>query len=184
MNIAVTGHRPDAFLVSHYSVDSVIRIADNAVCVLKREFGEDLKFNLGAAIGVDQWVGMACIENNVNYHMYLPFHPAVQSKYWTSEQKIELDRQLKLASGINIVEPNINAEYAPYLYQERNEKMIDNADFVVAFWVGKKRGGTYHAINYGLKQSKFVFNALNDFRLICKDDLKTGWTPPTVDKNG
>ena len=177
MKIAITGHRPDAFLVSHYSPDTIIRIASDTVCVFQREFQDELIFNLGGAIGADQWVGAACIEHGVPFKLYLPFHPSVQAKYWSFEQRQELDRQMKHAVGINIIEPNPDATYSPHLYQERNEKMVDDANFVVAFWVGKRRGGTFNAMQYALKESKFVFNALDSNRPVFKDNLKIGWTP-------
>jgi uncharacterized phage-like protein YoqJ len=177
MKIAITGHRPDSFLISHYSPDTIIRLADNMVCVFKREFKDELFFNLGGAVGADQWVGKACIEHNVSYKLYLPFHPSIQARYWNSEQKQELDRQMRYASGINIIEPNPDAKYQPYLYQERNKKMVDDSNFVVAFWMGKRRGGTFNAMQYALKQSKFVFNALDKNRPLFKEDLKKGWNP-------
>lgn len=180
MRIAITGHRPDSFIVSHYKPSHIIRIANDLVYNLKREFGDDLSFNIGGAIGVDQWVGMACIEHNVHYHMFLPFFPEVQAKYWNSIQKKELDRQLRYASGIDI--SDMSYKYLPQMYQVRNQKMIDSANFLVAFWVGKKRGGTYNAIKYALKCSKFVYNALNNRYPINDVDLEKGWTPPTVKK--
>lgn len=180
IKIAVTGHRPDAFLVSHYLPETIQRAASDMVAVFKREHKEELMFNLGGAIGVDQWVGAACIEQNVPYVLYLPFHPDVQSKFWTPEQKNELNRQIKYAAGIDMIEPNIDAPYAVYNYQKRNEKMIDEAHFVVAFWVGKRRGGTFNAIKYGLKKSKFVLNALDDLRPLFNEDVKKGWTPPAM----
>jgi len=178
MKIAITGHRPDAFIVSHYDSSQVIRIANDMVCTFKREFGDDLTFNLGGAIGVDQWVGMACIEHRVRFKMFLPFLPEVQGRYWSREQKDELDRQLMVAAGIDITD--LSGQYIPQMYQIRNKKMIDAADFLVAFWVGKRRGGTYNAIKYALKQSKFVYNAMNERKLIVEADLKKGWTPPTM----
>jgi len=60
--------------------------------------------------------------------------------------------------------------------------MVDCADFVVAFWVGKRRGGTFNTMKYALKQSKFVFNGLNELRPVFSESLKLGWTPPTVGK--
>jgi len=181
MIIAVTGHRPDAFLVSHYSPETIIRIASDTIHVFKREFGDDLLFNLGGAIGVDQWVGAACIEQNVRFRLYLPFPPEVQGKYWSDEQKTELSRQMQHAVGIDIIDPS--GEYDMEKFQARNVKMIDEANIVVAFWVGKRRGGTFNAMKYSLGQSKFVFNALNRLRPLFKEDLKRGWTPKTVRNN-
>lgn len=178
--IAVTGHRPDSFLVSHYSNDMINKIVGDIVSAFKREHKDELIFNLGGAIGIDQWVGAACIEQNIPYVLYLPFHPDVQSKFWKEDQKQELERQIKHASGIVIINPNISAPYEVYNYQKRNEKMIDESNFVVAFWVGKKTGGTYNAIKYGLKRSKFVLNGLNELKPLFKEDLSKGWTPPIV----
>lgn len=180
IKIAITGHRPDSFLVSHYSIESIIRLIGDTVAVFEREYKDDLMFNLGGAIGADMWAGAACIEQKIPFCLYLPFHPDIQSKYWTPDQRKELVRQMEHARGIHIVEPNVEAPYDSSNFLKRNENMVDNASFVVAFWVGKRRGGTFHAINYGLKSSKFVFNALNELKPIFKEDLKVGWTPPTV----
>lgn len=182
VQIAITGHRPDSFLISHYNPESIMRIADDVVWRLKKEYKDDLCFNLGGALGADLWVGTACMANKVNFRLYLPFHPKVQTTHWTDEQKAELDRQLMCASGIDIMEPNPDIEYNVTRYFERNQKMVDDASFVIAFWVGKRRGGTFHAMNYALKNSKFVFNALDGLRPIFKEELKNGWTPPTVNK--
>ncbi len=160
IQVAITGHRPDSFLVSHYELSTVIRIVDDTIWRLKKEYKEELCFNLGGALGTDLWAGSACIKNDVKFRLYLPFHPKIQAAHWTKEQKLELDNQLQKASGIDIMEPNPDIEYNIGRYFERNQKMVDDASFVVAFWVGKRRGGTFHAMNYALKNSKFVFNAL------------------------
>lgn len=175
MKIAITGHRPDAFLVSHINPDTIIRMANDTICVLKREFGDELEFNLGGAIGVDQWVGMACVEHKINFHLYLPFLPEVQGKYWTEPQQTELARQMRHAAGIDIIEATGNYDVAKYF--ERDRRMVDNSNIVVAFWVGKRRGGTFQTMQYALSQSKFVFNALNNLQPVFKEDLKKGWIP-------
>jgi uncharacterized phage-like protein YoqJ len=172
MIISVAGHRPDTYLLSHSSFDTIIRIASDTAYILKEEFKDDLKFNLGGAIGSDQWMGMACIEHNIKFDLYLPFPQEIQTKYWAEEQKLELDRQMKHASGITIIDPSGNYDKAKY--QERNERMISDSNFVVAFWVGRKTGGTFNSISYALKQSKFVFNALDGLRPIFKENLRKG----------
>jgi uncharacterized phage-like protein YoqJ len=183
IKVAITGHRPDSFLVSHYEISTVIRMVDDTVWRLKKEYKEELCFNLGGALGTDLWAGSACIKNDVKFRLYLPFHPKIQAAHWTKEQRLELDNQLQKASGIDIMEPNPDIEYNIGRYFERNQKMVDDASFVVAFWVGKRRGGTFHAMNYALKNSKFVFNALDGLRPIFTEELNNGWTPPTVGDN-
>lgn len=182
MRVAITGHRPDPFIQSHYSQEKLAMIIDGVVATFDREHGEDLSFNLGGAIGADQWVGQACIENAVKFHLYLPFLPEVQSKYWGAEQKQQLSRQIEKASSVTIVDPSGN--YEVWRYEERNRIMIDDADILVAFWVGKKRGGTYNAIKYALSKSKPVLHALDNLRWLFKEDLSKGWTPPTMTDRG
>jgi len=180
IQVAITGHRPDSFLVSHYDPETIMRIADDTVWKLKKEYKDELCFNLGGALGADLWVGAACIKNDVRFRLYLPFHPKVQTAHWTTEQKMELNQQLQKAAGIDIMEPNPDIEYNVGRYFERNQKMVDDASFVIAFWVGKRRGGTFHAMKYALNNSKFVFNALDGLRPIFTEELENGWTPPTV----
>lgn len=177
IKIAITGHRPDAFLVSHYSDEWVKHIIENIISAFYREHKSDLHFNLGGAIGVDQWVGDFCIENKIPFSLYLPFKPEVQSRYWSQEQKDNLSNQVNHASGLTIIEPMV---YNISAYNKRNEKMIDDSDFVVAFWVGKRSGGTFNAIKYALKNSKFVLNAFDELKPIFTENLKNGWTPPEI----
>lgn len=178
--VCITGHRPDGFLISKYSFDTVKRIVDDVAFILKKEYGDELEFCLGGACGVDLWMGAAAIDHNIKYKLFLPFLPQIQSKYWSNENKNELDRQLKHAMKIIIPEPSNEYDYKKYY--ERDCIMVDNSDFVVSFWAGKRRGGTFDTMKYALNKSKFVFNALDSFRPIFKHDLEIGWTPPHLIK--
>ena len=174
--VCITGHRPDSFIVSHYSEDAVRRLAGDVACVLKREYGSELTLNLGGAIGADQWMGAAAIEHGVKFGLFLPFLPQIQSRYWTNDQRQELDRQLRAASRITVMDSL--GKYDVAKYHERDRMMVDEADFVVAFWVGRRRGGTFETMKYALSKSKFVLNAMDGLRPVFKQDLETGWTPP------
>lgn len=178
--VCITGHRPDTFLVSHYDVDTIKRIASDTAWILKREYGEDLELCVGGAIGSDQWMGAAAIEHNIRFRLFLPFHPSIQSKYWSKEDKQELDRQMRRAAGITIIDPENDYDVAKY--HQRDREMVNAADFTVAFWSGRRRGGTFQTMKYSLNQSKFVFNALDDLRPVFKYNLEEGWTPPHMRK--
>lgn len=175
-SVCITGHRPDSFLVSHYKSDTVRRIVDDIACVLQREYGDELRLNLGGAIGTDQWMGSSAIKHGIRYKLYLPFHPSVQARYWTAVQREELDRQMRHATGIVIADPS--GEYNVARYHERDRMMVDDSDFVVAFWVGRRRGGTFGTMKYALRQSKLVHNGMDRLRLLFSYDLEQGWTPP------
>jgi uncharacterized phage-like protein YoqJ len=174
--VCITGHRPDSFLVSHYPLDAVRRLAGDIACALKREYGDDLMFNLGGAVGADQWMGAAAMEQGVRYSLFLPFLPQVQARYWDEGQREEFDRQLRGAARIVVVDPS--GQYDPDKYHERDRLMVDEADFVVAFWVGRRRGGTFGTMGYALSKSKFVLNAMDRLRPVFRHDLENGWTPP------
>lgn len=153
-----------------------MRIVDDTACILKREYGDELQLNLGGAIGIDQMMGAAAIEHEIRYVLYLPFKPEIQAKYWKPKQRAELDRQMSRAAGITIVNPN--EEYHPRWYHERDRLMVNEADFTVGFWVGRRQGGTFETMKYSLRQSKMVVNAMDRMRLVFKQDLERGWTPP------
>lgn len=155
-----------------------MRYADDVVCILKREYGADLRLNLGGAIGADQWAGAAAISHGVRFSMYLPFLPQIQAKFWSGEQRGELDRQLRHASRITIVDTD--SKYDVARYHERDRMMVDDANFVVAFWVGRRRGGTHATMKYALSKGKFVLNALDGLRPVFRENLNEGWTPPHI----
>lgn len=177
MKIAITGHRPNSFLISHYNLSQIEQLADDQVCILKRQYGDELIFLLGGAVGTDQMVGNSCIKHNVKFKLFLPYYPSIQAKFWKDSQKKELNRQLKKASGIHIINPNVDAEYSFDAYIKRNKLIVDSSDFVLSFWSGKRKGGTYLTISYALKQNKITLNALDNNSLILNDHLKNGWTP-------
>ena len=186
VRICITGHRPDSFLVSHYSVEVVRRMADDLACALKREYGDGLHFNLGGAVGADQWMGAAALEHGIKYSLFLPFLPQVQARFWSVEQRDELDRQMRGATRIVVVDST--GEYSVGKYFERDRMMVDEGDFVVSFWVGRRRGGTFRTMEYALSQSKLVLNAMDGLRPVFRQDLDKGWTPPHLagegDKDG
>jgi len=180
VKVCITGHRPDRFLVSHYKPETVKSIVGDIACALKREYGDDLWLNLGGANGADQWMGAAAIEHNIKFGLYLPFLPQIQAKFWTDEQRAELDRQMRAATKILIVDSS--GAYDVAKYHERDKLMVDEGDFTVAFWVGRKRGGTFETMKYSLSKAKFVLNALDGLRPIFKHDLEVGWTPPHLEE--
>jgi uncharacterized phage-like protein YoqJ len=178
MKICVTGHRPDAFIVSHYDEEAVKALAESVVEGFKRKYGEKLSFNLGGAVGVDQWMGMAAIDHEVRFSLFLPFPPHIQSRFWKEGQRFELGRQIKCASEIFIADSS--GKYDVSKYHERDKSMVDNCDFVLAFWVGRRRGGTFNTIRYALSKPKSVLNALNNLHPVLESDLESGWTPPHI----
>lgn len=181
MRIAISGHRKDALTQSKYSEEYIKMIIKNVVFRLKKEYQDKLIFNLGGAQGIDSYFGEICLEEKIKFQIYLPFHPKIHTKFWNTEETSLFENLLKNAIGLQISDPDPNQNYKKENYFVRNNNIINEASFLIAFWVGKKRGGTFEAMNYALSQSKFVFNALNEMKLVFKEDLANGWTPPTME---
>lgn len=182
MKITISGHRPDTFLQSHYPLGLAKEQISGVISGLYRQYNKGLMFNIGGALGADQWATQACIEQNIPFCLYLPFPFEKHTYYWEKDQKDELNYFLRRASQVHIISPE--GSYNPQNYQVRNEAMVDNSMFLVAFWLGKRRGGTYNCMKYALEKSKFVANGFDDLRLLFSQDLEKGWTPPSakVDK--
>ena len=46
----------------------------------------------------------------------------------------------------------------PWVYQRRNEYMVDNCDFMLSCWDGRHFGGTWNCIEYALSREVHVTN--------------------------
>jgi hypothetical protein len=78
----------------------------------------------------------------------LPFHPALQSRHWAPAQRQTLLDHVTRASGVEVV----TDQYTVSAYQERNRRLVANADMLVAFFDGKPTGGTYNTIQQAGRQ--------------------------------
>lgn len=181
MRIAITGHKPDTFLQSKYTQEQVKRIINDIIWIMKKQYGNELIVNIGGELGTELWTGQACMDHSIRYNIYLPFYNSIHTVYWNENEEEDLNKQIKRANGIYYVDPNPNAHYNKENRKQRDNKMVDDASFVVGFWAGKKIGRTYNTLAYTLLQNKFVFNGLNDLKPLFNEDLEKGWTPPTME---
>jgi predicted Rossmann fold nucleotide-binding protein DprA/Smf involved in DNA uptake len=55
-----------------------------------------------------------------------------------------------------VIPPDYNAYPPKQAPLERNKVIVGKCDLLVACYDGRKRGGTYQAINYALKQGKEI----------------------------
>ena len=87
-----------------------------------------------------------------------------QSAFWSRDAKARYDSVLRNADKVSL----IGAFYTPYCMPARNRYMVDNADKVIAFWSGKRSGGTYSTILYAEKCKKP--SLIVNLSQLCKDD--------------
>ena len=161
--VGITGHRPDRFRDAEVAQE----LCDELVMTLKKQY-EYIEFNLGGSTGTDQWVGDACIRYEVEYNLFLPFPAEIQSKHWYKEQQDNLNTQIEKCNSLYIAGP----KYKPANYFIRNRSIVDNADFLVCFWEGIHRGGTFDTLKYAMKKSKIVLNALTDLSMVTGEHLE------------
>lgn len=183
--VAVTG-RPEDLVINNRVIDlrPIIPIFFTlAVARAKREGRDRLLVITGGARGTDQLVAEYALEHplvdgmKVAYWVVLPFPFEIMvgsgdGHYrWRSEHR---ERLARLIAGAEFVPEPINKTHAVWAYHRRNEYMVDHAETVVAFWNGRRSGGTYACIKYallGAKPPRPVYNALAGYRLITPGQL-------------
>lgn len=145
MITAITGHRPE-------------RIKDqDLVCAdLEYNFKEfDVtKVIQGMAPGADLLAARVAYKNKIPYIAAKPYpthRRYVEKNYpgWLSMY----DRALEYADEIVDVCPTYEGVW---VFQKRNEWMVDHGDMVIAVWDGVKKGGTWNCVNYATKKEKTI----------------------------
>jgi uncharacterized phage-like protein YoqJ len=76
------------------------------------------------------------------------------TKYWSEAQKKVLADTIKYASYLSVLSP----VYDVRAYQRRNERMVDLADLVVAFFDGSA-GGTANCVRYAKSVNRPIIMA-------------------------
>ncbi len=139
MIVAFTGHRPERLGPKQLR-------AENAI----RKFLEETKPDKVIS-GMAQGVDMLAFEHA--FELGIPAVAAVpwvgHGSKWPGEHQKAYLENLELAVEVKVV-CDVQ-EYKPWVYQKRDEWMVDNCDLLVAVWDGTKDGGTYNTIKYAKK---------------------------------
>lgn len=145
MTIAITGHRPQGLDNDYtYRSDLWLWVASELADTFSKV--QPKKIITGMALGVDTVAAEVALANNIPYVAAVPFKG--QEKSWTQEQQAHYKMLLDYAEEVKYVDEG--GQYAAWLFQKRNEWMVDNADIVVAVWNGFK-GGTRNCVEYALR---------------------------------
>lgn len=144
MIIAVTGHRSED-CEDEATVRERLRAAfDDA---------RPSRVIVGMANGVDLWAGAEALYLGIEVWAAKP---------WAGHGPRASDRELYaqvIESAGKVVNVTEYTEYpGPWCYHARNEWMVDNATHVLAYWSGKKSGGTYACMKYAMKQEVPIRN--------------------------
>jgi len=139
MKIALTGHRSEDCR-SEEDVRNRIRGALSSA-------PEPIEVVItGMANGVDLWGGNEALDLGL---------PVIAAKPWRGHGPRKSDIALYqriLDEAVEVVDVDPYDEYrGPWVYQKRNEWMVDNGTHVLAYYSGKGRGGTFNCLEYAYK---------------------------------
>ena len=107
----------------------------------------------GMAIGWDQALAWAAVNNSVPFIAAVPFKG--QESIWPQKAKDEYYKLLELAEEVVIV---CEGGFAPHKYHVRDKWMVDRGDQMIALWNGNQYGGTYSTVKMAKKAEKTINN--------------------------
>ena len=165
--IGIIGHSPEHF--SNPEPEDVRGIIGRTIEVLYFQYGEGVIFNIAGEIGVGLWAAEECLNQNARYkyHMFIPYPLETMSQDWYKYQVELLNECYNKAYSITVcgqMKGNIEKH-------ETYKRLIDDSNFIICFWIGKRQGKTFEAIKYALSVNKMVLNGLDQLRLITNKDI-------------
>ena len=164
--IGIIGHGPEYFGADSEKIKRAIR---DTINLLGFQYGNnDVIFNVAGEIGVGIWSLNQLYEYKFKYHLYLPYSIENTCEHWYEEQKETLRRASSKAYSITCCYPGLEIKKSENNYYNF---LVDNSNFVICFWIGKRQGKTYNAIRYSLENNKLILNGLNDLKLITNKDI-------------
>ena len=150
--VCFTGHRPSDLGTSPAIAKSALRKAIYGAI----QQGATT-FITGGAIGVDTYAAQLVINAktvypNIKLYIAVPFRGF--TKYWTDAQRDEYADTIRKCDGFKVIcdKPSKHA------YHVRNQFMVDRADLVIAYWSGKRSGGTYATVQYAQQTGTKIVN--------------------------
>jgi predicted Rossmann fold nucleotide-binding protein DprA/Smf involved in DNA uptake len=145
MTLSVTGHRslpPGAPMVIRSTVRQLVDRYPGATWVT------------GGAIGTDQIATDELLKLGQRIEVVLPFVPDIHTAKWTPTQRQELLEQLeRVTKPIEIM----RTEYDVAGYHERNRRLVERADLLVAVWNGRNDSGTASTVKQAARQGVPVY---------------------------
>jgi len=118
--------------------------------LVQREPDPVFRFISGMAIGVDQ-LAASCVRAIMVGRPHVQFIAAIpfpsQPSNWPASSQQFYHELLESATNTFVLSED---PYAPHKMHVRDRWMVDNSDFVIAIWDGRKQGGTFYTLSYAL----------------------------------
>ncbi len=112
-------------------------------------------FIVGGALGFDTLAAQTVLDLKKDYpqiKLILAIPCEDQADKWNYKDKTIYEYIKNQADKVIY----ISKEYEKECMLKRNRFMVDNSNFVIAAWDGRKRGGTYYTLNYAKKLNKQI----------------------------
>lgn len=167
MIIAGTGHRPKSLRIGAldgYHPAVLSRLTDLARAALQRR-APTLTIS-GMALGWDTALVQASLDLGIPFDAYLPF--AGQELRWPAPAQRRYHELLARARRVVIVS---EGGYDVEKMHIRNERMVDDSDFLLALWDGFPKGGTFRCVEYAIQVNR------------AHDNLWRFWIRHAADRN-
>lgn len=149
--IGTTGHRPQS--MGGFGRESIARIFDLARNCVKKEkerHNGSLKFLTGMALGWDQAIGWACLEEEIPFAAVVPFEG--QELHWGEKDREEYWSLRNAAENVVVVGDTSGGVTSALM--RRNVWIVDNSHRMTCCWNGKREGGTWQAVRYAIEKGK------------------------------
>lgn len=152
---AFTGHRPQDlpwdFGYASFAYDLTLYLDE------RQQDETNSTFITGGALGIDTRAAEYALRREIPLTLILPFTFDIMTSKWMGYHKETLSRHMDYAREVIVM--NIKG-YDVREYQRRNEEMVNRADHVLAYWSGKRYGGTANCIRYAQSIQKPITNLL------------------------
>lgn len=161
--IGIIGHSAEHFTDS----DNVRSIIERTIELLGYQYKKDqLIFSIVGETGVGLWAAQLSFDLGYKYHMFLPYPLEQTHQHWYDDQKNSLVKYCNSAYSLTTCRADSSEE------DMAHKLLIDESNFTICFWIGKKQGKTYDAIKHAHKSNKLILNGLEELKLITNLDTK------------
>jgi uncharacterized phage-like protein YoqJ len=139
-------------------------MAEVVIPKLTKEYGVG-KYISGMALGVDMLAAESVLYNKHRLHTTLELHAAVpyrdQYKIWSMRQQ---KRYHRILERCDVVHNLYGLHHKINKLHRRNTWMINESNYVVAFWDGTESGGTFNCYSHAKKKNKSII-VINPYTL-------------------
>lgn len=146
--VAGTGHRPNKIGAQEAQIREAIRVHFARAC--------PSTVISGMALGFDTWLAEEALDRGIHVYAAVPF--VGQEERWPAQARKQYENILSRCTQrryITFRRPTSDDD-AAWMFQARNEWMVDAAHCVLACYDGFSRGGTANCLRYAKQKERLI----------------------------